>query len=133
MTTESVHVRVRWSDARTEKLDPMPPGVETQEIQGLGQDLRWYSFRHVGEIDEEGFLIFVQALDPISLPSQASSEIVVLSAPCSKCGGGMEIHCWARHGFGYMRHYAVECPHCLKATKLPLPDDIVEVLKADGR
>jgi hypothetical protein len=109
----------------------MRPGVETQEIQGLGRDLQWYPFRNSGETDEDGFLIFVQGADPISPPPPTTFETVVLTAPCSRCGKGMEIHCDAKDGFGHMSYHTVKCPHCLQATELPLPDDVVSVLKAD--
>jgi hypothetical protein len=130
MTSQDVHVRVRWLDGRIETLDAMQSDVEPQEIQGLGQDLQWYAFRHSGEIDEDGFLIYVQGADPVSPTPPTSAEPVVLTAPCSHCGQGMEIHCDGTQGLGHMSYQSVVCPRCFQSTELPLPDDVAAVKKA---
>jgi hypothetical protein len=130
MTPDAVGVRVRWLNGRTETLNSMQPRIEAQDIQGLGPDMQWYSFRCSGEVDSEGYLIFLQAPEPIIMPPP-SSEIVALSAPCSRCGKEMEIHCKANLGFGDMQYCAVGCPYGSVGTELPLPGDIVEVLRID--
>jgi hypothetical protein len=129
MTNPAVQVRARWLDGRMETLNSMDSGVETQEIQGLGEDGQWYSFRHSGEIDSEEFLIFVQGPDPVTrIPPP--SEVAVLSAQCFTCAESIEIHANTTRGFGAMEFYAVECPHCSKLNDIPLPGDIVGIFKA---
>jgi hypothetical protein len=133
MPAETVQVRVRWLDGRIETLDPMPkePGVEEQEIRGLGNDLRWYPFRYSGEVDTDGSLIFVQGAKPVVDSPAVSTEVVELSVQCYKCGKRFDISC-ETHGFGEMKFYPVECPYCLESSQLPLPapGNIVETFKA---
>ena len=132
MTTAIVRVRVRWLDGRIETLDPMESGVEKQEIRGLGPDLQWYSFRHSGELDDDGFLIFVQHPDPIVESSVSPLEVESLSVQCFECGERFEIHGRAMRGFGAMVLRAVECPSCCGTSDVPLPEgyEIVEIRMA---
>ena len=133
MTSQSVQVRARWLDGRIETLDSLEPGAEKQTLEGLGRDLRWYRFRHSGEIDGDGFLIFVQDPEPVLPAAISPAEVIVLSAPCSQCGKGVEIHCKAPRGLGEMTISTVPCPHCLNMIELPLPDGgEFEVVKADS-
>jgi hypothetical protein len=87
MVPRTVRVRARWLDGRVFTLEPMEPGAETTEIRGLGQDDQWYSFRYAGEIDTEGFLIFVQHPQPITvplLPPAASRDFEYVANPIAQ-------------------------------------------------
>jgi hypothetical protein len=59
VTPREIRVRLRWTDGHVDTL-PEPINSDRFEVQQQDATGGWHSFDDANEVDEEGYLIFVQ-------------------------------------------------------------------------
>ena len=59
VTPREIRVRLRWADGH---IDTLPEPIDSNKLEVKQQDSTgsWHSFDDANEVDEEGYVIFVQ-------------------------------------------------------------------------